>query len=180
MSHSSFSKILFNHSVLEWSHIHKQTCSCICDLLVYTSHERVKGFNKFFIEIWMHFKEARKRKKKILLRFFRFFWWYHTVSLLSAFYAFSFLCCCQSFLEHVSHICKILKIGWQPGNYRITRMRNSWFTSEFHSWWVTSPTGNYMFKINNRNTRRSCEICSRLTIKTPELALVFLLLTLSR
>ena len=146
----------------------------------------------------MHFKEARKRKKKILLRFFRFFWWYHTVSLLSAFYAFSFLCCCQSFLELVSHICKILKIGWQPGNYRITRMRNSWFTSEFHSWWVNSPTGNYMFKVNNRNTRRSCEICSRLTIKTPErrrrrsgifivnfelilqLALVFLLLTLSR
>ena len=146
----------------------------------------------------MHFKEARKRKKKILLRFFRFFWWYHTVSLLSAFYAFSFLCCCQSFLEHVSHICKILKIGWQPGNYRITRMRNSWFTSEFHSWWVNSPTGNYMFKVNNRNTRRSCEICSRLTIKTPErrrrrsgifivnfelilqLALVCLLLTLSR
>ena len=146
----------------------------------------------------MHFKEARKRKKKILLSFFRFFWWYHTVSLLSAFYAFSFLCCCQSFLEHVSHICKILKTGWQPGNYRITRMRNSWFTSEFHSWWVNSPTGNYMFKVNNRNTRRSCEICSRLTIKTPErrrrrsgifivnfelilqLALVFLLLTLSR
>ena len=146
----------------------------------------------------MHFKEARKRKKKILLRFFRFFWWYHTVSLLSAFYAFSFLCCCQSFLEHVSRICKILKIGWQPGNYRITRMRNSWFTSEFHSWWVNSPTGNYMFKVNNRNTRRSCEICSRLTIKTPErrrrrsgifivnfelilqLAQVFLLLTLSR
>ena len=146
----------------------------------------------------MHFKEARKRKKKILLRFFRFFWWYHTVSLLSAFYAFSFLCCCQSFLEHVSHICKILKIGWQPGNYRITRMRNSWFTSEFHSWWVNSPTGNYMFKVNNRNTRRSCEICSRLKIKTPQrrrrrsgifivnfelilqLALVFLLLTLSR
>ena len=27
--------------------------------------------------------------------------------------------------------------------------------------------GNYMFKVNNRNTRTSCEICSKLTIKTP-------------
>ena len=24
-----------------------------------------------------------------------------------------------------------------------------------------------MFKVNNRNTRASCEICSKLTIKTP-------------
>ena len=56
-----------------------------------------------------------------------------------------------------------------------------------------------MFKVNNRNTRTRCEICSKLTIKTPErrqwrrsgffivnfehillLVLVFLLLTLSR
>ena len=56
-----------------------------------------------------------------------------------------------------------------------------------------------MFKVNNRNTRISWEICSKLTMKTPErlhwrrssvfiinfehishLALVFLLLTLSR
>ena len=32
----------------------------------------------------------------------------------------------------------------------------------------TIPTGNYMFKVNNRNTRTRCEICSKLTIKTPE------------
>ena len=55
-----------------------------------------------------------------------------------------------------------------------------------------------MFKVNNRNTRTMCEICSKLTIKTPEqrhwhrfsvfivkfehishLALAFLLLTLN-
>ena len=38
------------------------------------------------------------------------------------------------------------------------------------------PAGNYMFKVNNRNTRTRCEICSRLTIKTH---LVSLLLTLN-
>ena len=58
------------------------------------------------------------------------------------------------------------------------------------------PAGNYMFKVNNRNTRTRREICSKLTIKIPEqrrsgifivnfehisyLVLVFLLLTLSR
>ena len=30
------------------------------------------------------------------------------------------------------------------------------------------PDGNYMFKIKKRNTRARCEICSMLTIKTPE------------
>ena len=29
-------------------------------------------------------------------------------------------------------------------------------------------TGIYMFKVNNRNSRTRCEICSKLTIKTPE------------
>ena len=31
-----------------------------------------------------------------------------------------------------------------------------------------SPAGNYMFKVNNRNTRTRYEICSKLTIKIPE------------
>ena len=30
------------------------------------------------------------------------------------------------------------------------------------------PAGNCMFKVNNRNTRTRCEICSKLTIKIPE------------
>ena len=55
------------------------------------------------------------------------------------------------------------------------------------------PAGNNIFKVNNRNTKTKCEICSKLTIKIPErrifivnfehisyLVLVFLLLTLSR
>ena len=62
------------------------------------------------------------------------------------------------------------------------------------------PAGDYMFKVNNRNTRTKYEICSKLTIKMPErpqtrrrsgifivnfehishLVLLFLSLTLSR
>ena len=30
------------------------------------------------------------------------------------------------------------------------------------------PASNYMIKVNNRNTRARCEICSKLTIRTPE------------
>ena len=32
---------------------------------------------------------------------------------------------------------------------------------------INYPVGNYMFKVNNRNTRTSCEICSKLIMKTP-------------
>ena len=32
----------------------------------------------------------------------------------------------------------------------------------------TNPIGNYMFKVNNRNTRTRSDIFSKLTIKTPE------------
>ena len=59
----------------------------------------------------------------------------------------------------------------------------------------TFVAGNYMFKVNNNNTRTRCEIYSKLTIKTPDifspvfivnfehishLVLMLLLLTLSR
>ena len=33
---------------------------------------------------------------------------------------------------------------------------------------ITFLADNYMFKNNNRNTRIKCEICSKLTVKTPE------------
>ena len=68
------------------------------------------------------------------------------------------------------------------------------YVAEKHRW----PADNYMFKVNNRNTRKRCQIYSKFTIKTPErcqwhrsgvfivnfehishLALVFLLLTLT-
>ena len=35
-------------------------------------------------------------------------------------------------------------------------------------WWGLIPASIYLFKVNNRNTRKRCEICSKLTIKTLE------------
>ena len=33
---------------------------------------------------------------------------------------------------------------------------------------IGDPVGNYMFKVNSRNSRTRSEICSKLRIKTPE------------
>ena len=33
---------------------------------------------------------------------------------------------------------------------------------------ISNPTKIYLFKVNNRSSRKMCEICSKLTIKTPE------------
>ena len=35
------------------------------------------------------------------------------------------------------------------------------------------PANIYLFKLNNRNTRKRCEVCSKLTIKTSESYLWF-------
>ena len=40
------------------------------------------------------------------------------------------------------------------------------------------PTNIYFFKVNNRNTRKRCEICSKLIIKTPERCWSLLLIKL--
>ena len=32
----------------------------------------------------------------------------------------------------------------------------------------SNPAGNYVFRVNNRNTRTRCKICSKLTVKMPE------------
>ena len=37
-----------------------------------------------------------------------------------------------------------------------------------NSFEINIPAGNYMFKVNNRNTEARCETCSKLTMKTPE------------
>ena len=37
-----------------------------------------------------------------------------------------------------------------------------------------NPANIYLFKVNNRNTRKRCEIRSKLTIKTPQRHSVFI------
>ena len=54
--------------------------------------------------------------------------------------------------------------------YNITQQR-SWSVSimdlmEVAVWDSSSRAGIYLLKVNNRNTRTRCELCSKLTIKT--------------
>ena len=61
----------------------------------------------------------------------------------------------------------------------------NWTKGNFVDKHLHNPGGNYMFKVNNINSRISCKICSKLTKKTPEqrhwsgVVLVSLLLTLN-
>ena len=43
--------------------------------------------------------------------------------------------------------------------------RTSWLSEIIQN---DTPVDNYMFEVNNRNITARCEICSKLTIKTPE------------
>ena len=100
------------------------------------------------------------------------------------------ICALSQYIEYTFRICTLLHIENHYFIHFFTCFKNR---RRLH------PAGNKMVKLNNRNTRTRCEICSKLTIKIPErrhwrrfgifiinfeqishLVLVFLLLTLSR
>ena len=47
-----------------------------------------------------------------------------------------------------------------------------WLDNTFmgYCWWriILIQAGNYMFKVNDRNTGKKCEICLKLKLKKPE------------
>ena len=72
-------------------------------------------------------------------------------------------------------VCKIFKL------FFLTQINNQLFINELicvvkvkmvlkDSSWLRkpSPAGIYLLKVNNRNTRTRCKICSKLTIQTPK------------
>ena len=66
----------------------------------------------------------------------------------------------------------LLKILWWKKYEKLETVDKS---LAFHNFVVTQnfdhaiPANIYLYKFNNRNTRKRCERCSKLTIKTPEL-----------
>ena len=73
---------------------------------------------------------------------------------------------------------KFAKTGTQMNMVQIIWFKillASWFFAftlninlESHSSITNTPADIYLLKVNKRNTRTRCEICSKLTIKTPE------------
>ena len=74
----------------------------------------------------------------------------------------------------IQHFHKNTFQGLYPKNYGQGRFHKNPYEAVL-SWKLTKhrtsrirPAGNYMFKVNNRNTRTRCEIRSKLTIKVAE------------
>ena len=65
----------------------------------------------------------------------------------------------------VSDVVRILQ---EYEDYRFASVYSWEFQNEISIYKNVNPPNIYLFKINNRNTRKRCEICSKLTIKTPE------------
>ena len=63
---------------------------------------------------------------------------------------------------------KALTRNLEIGNTSTWVFSNIWRLVQVRDAQFGTPVGNYMFKGNNRDTRTRYEICSKLTIKTPE------------
>ena len=75
-------------------------------------------------------------------------------------------------------LCELLRQNRKLAYWKGTRCRECG-EKKLRKW---NPANIYLFKVNNRNNRKRCEICLKLTIKQQndviEVVLVFLLLTL--
>ena len=63
-----------------------------------------------------------------------------------------------------------VNVCWEPTRLSYIRKCSEnlvRFPNKFHGRTCTHPAF-YLLKVNNRSTRTRCEICSKLTIKTPE------------
>ena len=58
----------------------------------------------------------------------------------------------------VTYVCKNSILDVLVGYKPLLRFPQVWFF----------PAAHYMLRVNNRNIRARCEICSKLTIKTPD------------
>ena len=81
--------------------------------------------------------------------------------------------CCEIikntyFEEHLGTTASRLNIFVDARKYRfkVTNDGRIKIASKFEI--VGVSANNYLFKVNNKNTRKKCEICSKLAINTPE------------
>ena len=67
---------------------------------------------------------------------------------------------CKEIRTRTTKLNRLVKRLW-PKNRTGHYQRFQWYR-------LKNPASIYMLKVNNRNTRARCEICSKLTIKRPE------------
>ena len=113
------------------------------------------------ILLWVNFR--KKHRIIVILVFF--------VNFSASKYSWFVLNCFSQFPPHFCYkVCSYIKrwkklvLGIQ--SFFITYLDIPKLKSLILKW--LDPAGIYLLKINNRNTRLRCEICSKLTIETPE------------
>ena len=57
---------------------------------------------------------------------------------------------------------------WFANNYKKVHTDKYHFQLSSKSQRLLCPASDYLLKVNNRNTKTRCEICSKSTIRTPE------------
>ena len=87
---------------------------------------------------------------------------------------FAFCCCCFSAALNKSIILPFYCIFWNLVYFLLLSTLKLSQISNALSLMRTTPTGNYMFKVNNRNTRTKCEICSKLIVNFTPRSSVFI------
>ena len=88
-------------------------------------------------------------------------------------------CPCDHRLEEIFQSVAIFlsSILINRGNWFLISFQNQfgWFSFFVLIIYINIPADVYLFKVNNRNTRKRCEICSKLRIKTPKWRLLTLI-----
>ena len=87
---------------------------------------------------------------------------------------FAFCCCYFSAALNKSIILPFCCIFWNLVYFLLLSTLKLSQISNVLSLMRTTPAGNYMFKVNNRNTRTKCEICSKLIVNFRPRSSVFI------
>ena len=76
---------------------------------------------------------------------------------------------CSKFLRNLVTTLHFTERNWiSKSVYYYCMHQNNLCNNAFNLFITNIPANIYMFKVNNRNTRKRYEICLELTIKTPE------------
>ena len=120
-------------------------------------------------------------KKNVL---WKLYCWNNTARLLTKFYVEFMPSASDSFVRHQSAAFDHFRVIFTHNSLSRILLESRQYSKKLHERYNLStilttpfPAGIYQLKVINRNIRKRCEICSKLTIKTPERRhLVFLLL----
>ena len=122
---------------------------------------------KLYTQVWWSLKAETCNFTKIstppwvFFTFFKLYKWYQiaqrNANTHNWWVPFAFSICIHWEIFFITEIGKSLRLPYLKFNVTVSSLKCG-----FHL-----PANIYLFKVNNRTIRKMCEICSKLTIKTP-------------